>query len=78
MKCRTPSLAAAADRAAKLTIERMLDEFVTLTFRPAFYEPTTPDEVTLRGRGEVLRFLINEGFSRLKAGGTDGKKKGEG
>ena len=69
---------AAADRAGRLTIERMLDEFVTLTFRSAFFEQTAPDEVVLRGKGEVLRFLVNEGFGRLKAGGVDGKKKGEG
>ena len=32
----------------------------------------------LRGKGEVLRFLVNEGFGRLKAGGVDGKTRGEG
>jgi hypothetical protein len=69
---------AQADRSAKLTLERMLDEFATLTFRSAFFERTDPSERVLRGKGEVLRFLITEGFNRLKAGGPNGKKKVEG
>jgi len=74
----------AADKASCLTMERMLDEFVTLTIRSAFFDKISAtaddvgDEFVLRGKSDVFRFLINDGFAALKAKGVDGKKKVEG
>ena len=76
---------AAADKAGELTLERMLDEFVTLTFRSAFFDKMSAkaddlgdEEIVLKGKSAVFRFLINEGFASLKAKGPSGKKKVEG
>ena len=73
-----------ADKAGELTMERMLDEFVTLTIRSAFFDKqsakeddTSAEEFVLRGRPDVFRYLINDGFAALKAKGPTGKKKEE-
>jgi hypothetical protein len=71
---------AAADLAAELTLEKMMDEHVTLTLRACFFNQTDPDETVIKGKAEVMRYLINDGFSTLGVGGTPEapKPKGEG
>lgn len=76
---------AAADRAGSLILERMLDEFVTLTLRSAFFDKASAvlddlseEEIVLKGKSEVLRYMINDGFSLLKVGGPSGKKANTG
>ena len=56
-----------------------------LIFRSAFFDKKAAqaddlgaEEIMLRGKSAVLRFLINEGFGSLKAKGPTGKKKVEG
>ena len=73
---------AAADRAATLTLERMLDEFVTLHLRSGFFEKLggggdddEGGEIVLKGKSEVLKYLLEKGFAELKAGGPEGKAK---
>ena len=76
---------AAADRAATLTLERMLDEFVTLHLRSGFFEKLGASdadeeeegggEIVLKGKSEVLKYLLEKGFAELKAGGPEGKAK---
>jgi len=71
---------AAADAAAELTLEKMMDEHVTLTLRACFFNQVDPDETVIKGKAEVMRYLINDGFSTLGVGGTleAPKPKGEG
>ena len=70
----------AADAAATLTLEKMMDEHVTLTLRSCFFNQTAEDEVVIRGKREVMRYLTNDGFSTLGTTGTPEapKAKGEG
>ena len=71
----------AADKAARLTMERMLDEFVTLTVRSAFFETVAGmvDQFELKGRSDVFQQLIGvKGFGELKAKGPNGTKAVEG
>ena len=73
----------AADRAGHMTLEKMLDEFATLIVRSAFFEKLGggedgENEFILRGKAEVLKYLINDGFSQLKVGGFNGKQKNAG
>jgi hypothetical protein len=71
----------AADKASCLTMERMLDEFVTLTVRSAFFETVAGivDQFELKGRSDVFQQLIGvKGFGELKARGPEGKKAIEG
>ena len=71
---------AAADAAAELTLEKLMDEHVTLTLRSCFFNQTSEDEPVIKGKAEVMRYLINDGFSQLGVGGTieAPKPKGEG
>ena len=71
---------AAADRVALLTIERMMDEFVTLDIKAAFFplDGEAPSDQLIRGRPDVMKYLIAEGFTQTKVGGFDGKQKGSG
>ena len=71
---------AAADAAAELTLDKMMDEHVTLTLRSCFFNQVSADEPVIKGKAEVMRYLTNDGFSTLGVGGTPEapKPKGEG
>ena len=85
---------AAADRHGEQTIERMLDEFVTLTVRSAFFERVNggsaaaageeeeegsgSGEAVYKGRAEVLRYLIENGFAQLARFLPDGRPRENG
>jgi len=75
----------AADKAGELTLDKMLDEFVTLTIRSAFFDKASAsaddlgdEEEVYKGKSEVFRYLTSIGFAALKAKGPLGKKKEEG
>ena len=78
---------ATADGSAELTIEKMIDEHVTLTLRNSFFdrvggggEEDDNGEIVIKGKAEVMRYLISDGFAMLNVGGSveAPKKRGEG
>ena len=70
----------AADKPATITLDKMMDEHVTLTLRSCFFVKASEDEVVIRGKREVIRYLTNDGFATLGCKGTVSapKPKGEG
>ena len=72
--CVVAMQSAQADRAAKLTLERMLDEFATLTFRSAFFEQTDVGERVLVARARCCD-SSSRGLRPPKAAGPTARRR---